>query len=212
MTGQRLIRQTQKRDAIVGTARRLFLDQGYGGTSMSSIAAAIGGSKTTLWRYFPSRQSLFMAVIDDLVAEFVKALSELPTPDSDTRSTLLSCARLILRAVLTPDMVALRRLIYSEAGRFPEIGDIFYSRGLQKGLALIQSFLEQLMAKGRLRKVDSMQAAKHFIALSDAGCLQDVMMGLQANPTNEEIEQDVANAVSVFLLAYGRVSKIKGSL
>ena len=56
-----------RRKAILATAREMFLDQGYKPVSMSAIAARLGGSKTTLWSYFPSKPVLFMAVAEDLV-------------------------------------------------------------------------------------------------------------------------------------------------
>ena len=35
---------------------------------MSGIAAALGGSKGTLWNYFPSKEALFAAVVEDTAA------------------------------------------------------------------------------------------------------------------------------------------------
>lgn len=37
---------------------------------MSSIAGQVGGSKTTLWAYFPSKEDLFAAVVDDVVEQY----------------------------------------------------------------------------------------------------------------------------------------------
>src|SRR3546814_10058628 len=42
-----------RRKAYVDAGREAFLDAGFGATTMSSIAALVGGSKTTLWTYFP---------------------------------------------------------------------------------------------------------------------------------------------------------------
>ena len=38
-----------RRKAFVDAARALFFANGYTGTTMSSIASKVGGSKTTLW-------------------------------------------------------------------------------------------------------------------------------------------------------------------
>src|SRR3546814_13234352 len=53
---------------------------------MSSIASKVGGSKTTLWTYFPSKEELFAAVVDDIVAQYGDALAidlplDEPVPD-----------------------------------------------------------------------------------------------------------------------------------
>ena len=58
----------QRRKAFIDAAREAFFANGYAGTTMSSIASKVGGSKTTLWSYFPSKEELFEAVVDDIVA------------------------------------------------------------------------------------------------------------------------------------------------
>src|SRR3546814_10314431 len=52
-----------RRKAFVDAAREGFFANGYAGTTMSSIASTVGGSKTTLWSYFPSKEALFEAVV-----------------------------------------------------------------------------------------------------------------------------------------------------
>jgi AcrR family transcriptional regulator len=54
----------EKRAAIVKIAYEAFLTDGYAATSMSSIAAKVGGSKATLYNYFASKEELFAAVIE----------------------------------------------------------------------------------------------------------------------------------------------------
>src|SRR3546814_7944549 len=69
--------------AFVGGARKWLLANGYAGTTMSSIASAVGGSKTTLWTYFPSKEALFEAVVDDIVDYYGAALQvELPMDEA----------------------------------------------------------------------------------------------------------------------------------
>ena len=60
----------------MAAARKAFLRDGYGQTSMSSIAADVGGSKTTLWNYFPSKEDLFAAVVDDQVERDLATLRQ----------------------------------------------------------------------------------------------------------------------------------------
>src|SRR3546814_16063667 len=57
-----------RRKAYVDAGREAFLDAGFGATTMSSIAALVGGSKTTLWPYFPSKKDRFEAWLAKVVA------------------------------------------------------------------------------------------------------------------------------------------------
>jgi AcrR family transcriptional regulator len=95
-------RHEARRSAIVAAARKAFLRDGYGQTSMSSIAADVGGSKTTLWNYFPSKEDLFAAVVDDQVERYGEALRlELPE-DADLPETLTALGVSILTTILRP--------------------------------------------------------------------------------------------------------------
>ena len=61
---RREARRQSRREAILDVAAQSFLEHGYAGTTMSAIAATLGGSKGTLWSYFASKEVLFAAVID----------------------------------------------------------------------------------------------------------------------------------------------------
>src|SRR5580698_7433873 len=60
-----LTRSDAKRRAILDVASEVFVAQGYAATSMSEIAARLGGSKGTLYNYFRSKEELFSAFIVD---------------------------------------------------------------------------------------------------------------------------------------------------
>ncbi len=53
----------QKQQDIVIAAEALFLRQGYGVSSMDQIAQEAGVTKQTVYRYFPSKNELFAAVM-----------------------------------------------------------------------------------------------------------------------------------------------------
>jgi AcrR family transcriptional regulator len=57
--------RTRIRDA----ALRCFADQGYAGTSMAGIAAAAGTAPANVYRYFPSKEALFAAVVPAELAD-----------------------------------------------------------------------------------------------------------------------------------------------
>ncbi|WP_206336533.1 TetR/AcrR family transcriptional regulator, partial [Pseudomonas viridiflava] len=43
-----------KRDAIIDAAAQVFQEDGFEAASMAAIAARVGGSKSTLYRYYNS--------------------------------------------------------------------------------------------------------------------------------------------------------------
>ena len=50
----------------MSVAREVFFEHGYSATSMSAIAARLGGSKGTLYNYFRSKEELFEAQLRDV--------------------------------------------------------------------------------------------------------------------------------------------------
>jgi AcrR family transcriptional regulator len=51
------------RARIQSAALRCFADRGYAGTSMAEIASAAGTAPANVYRYFPSKEALFAAVV-----------------------------------------------------------------------------------------------------------------------------------------------------
>ncbi|MQY26584.1 TetR/AcrR family transcriptional regulator [Nocardia aurantia] len=54
----------QRIEAILAAAARLFFAPGPGRVSMDDLARDLGMSKKTIYRWFPDKQSLMMAVLD----------------------------------------------------------------------------------------------------------------------------------------------------
>jgi AcrR family transcriptional regulator len=58
-----------KKEQILQTGRRLFLEWGIGATSMDDIAEAVPVSKMTLYNYFGSKEGLVEAVIGEITEQ-----------------------------------------------------------------------------------------------------------------------------------------------
>lgn len=63
--GLRSRQKTQRRDAILTTAKRLFEQNGIENTTMAAIAANVGVSTPTVFNYFGTRDELLLAIILD---------------------------------------------------------------------------------------------------------------------------------------------------
>lgn len=192
--------QARRRAAIVDAAREVFLKNGYGATTMSAIAARVGGSKTTLWAYFPDKSALFAAVVDELVERFGQALDMPLDPQLALQEALSLFGQGLMGIVTQPEIVALHRLVVGEAGRFPELGTLFYERGPRRGKATLAAYLAAKMQQGALRCGDPEQAARQFVALCQANSQQQRLLNLPGAHT--DVAGDVAAAVAAFLPAW----------
>lgn len=200
--GRREARKADRRRAILEVAERSFLERGYAETSMSTIAASLGGSKTTLWSYFPSKEELFAAVLDSMIGEFERELDEALIPSVGPEAALTRFGRALLRKVMRPTSIALHRLIVAEAERVPTMGRAFAERGPDRLRKRLCRYMEDEMAAGRLRRGEAMIAARQFVALCQAGCYLD-RLWRPACTLVIDIDRDVAAAVSSFMAAWG---------
>ena len=199
---KREARKQDRRLAILCVAKRTFLENGYSGTSMSAIAAELGGSKATLWSYFPSKEDLFAAMLDEATHAYRQQLTDVLKPSDDVRATLMEFARGFLTKVTSPDALRLHRLVAAEVGRAPEVGEIFYRRAPQRTRQLLTEFVAEAMAAGQLRDEDPADAARVMTALCTGGLHQRLIWG-QDEATPERIEAEAQRAVEVFLRAFG---------
>lgn len=199
---RREARRRERRKAILDVASRSFLENGYAATTMSAIAATLGGSKGTLWSYFPSKEALFAACLDDATTAYIARLAELLDPDGDLGKTLRRLGLNMLSKITSPHSIALHRLVVSESGRFPEMGAIFYEHAPGHTRRLIAEFLERAMDRGLLRRADPNLAARTFTTLMLSGCHQSLIWGQIGQATPEQIEADVDHGLDCFMRAY----------
>ncbi len=199
---RREVRRHTRRETILEVAKRSFLENGYAATSMSAIAAELGGSKGTLWSYFPAKDLLFAATLDHATETFQEQLTLILNPQDEVKSTLYRFALGFLQRVTSPDALALYRLVVAEAYRFPETGRIFHDRTTGRTRGVLAAYLAQQMARGRLRADDAQLAAQQLVALCMAGCHQMLMIRLIEAAEPAQIESDALGAVTTFFRAY----------
>lgn len=201
-------RTARKRQAIMDAATDAFLTSGYLGTSMDQIAAAASVSKQTVYKQFSDKEQLFVGIVletmgravDDMVRGATEALKE----SDDLSRDLNALARNLIMSIWRPDVLRLRRLVVGEAGRFPQIGQAYFTQGFLGGLRSLADSLATLAANGRLRLDDPMLAAQHFAGLVLWVPMNRAMFtGADGPLPPAEVDHFSAAGVRAFLAAYG---------
>jgi AcrR family transcriptional regulator len=196
-------RTDQRRRAILDVAGEAFRQDGYAATSMSSIAARLGGSKGTLYNYFRSKEELFAAFMQDVCGEDVVPLFDrLPGPEAALREGLIDFGCAFFRFIVSEPRISIYRVIIGEAGRFPELGRIFYEAGPQIGELRLSDYFQGLMARGAIRQADRTIIARHFKELCMSGMHQMRLMGVSPDLDDAAVRQSVTAGVEAFLRAY----------
>ena len=80
-------------------ALELFMEKGYDGASMSDIAEAVGIRKASLYAHFKGKESIFRAIFDDILAEYIRWMEEVIVPRAEeTAPDMLE--RIFMRYIL----------------------------------------------------------------------------------------------------------------
>jgi AcrR family transcriptional regulator len=191
-----------RRKAFVDAARELFFANGYAGTTMSSIAGKVGGSKTTLWTYFPSKEELFEAVVDDIVAQYGDALAiDLPV-DEPVPDVLQAFGNMLITKLTQAPLLSLFRLVVGEAERFPHLAETFYERGPRRGKARAAVWVGEKMVRGEIRMGDPMRAVQQFAGLCQSGLYQFAILNLPESRDLSRLQDEVDAAVDTFYRAW----------
>ncbi|PXF29058.1 hypothetical protein WH50_22755 [Pokkaliibacter plantistimulans] len=195
------IKSETRRKAIVQGASEVFLEKGYAPTVMAEIASRVGVSKPTLYSYFPSKEELFLEVIKTLVAERLSSAFEPLIEGQDLSDILQTFGQQYLTNVLKPDIVTLRGIMMTEAQR-TGIGPRLYKEGPGQEVDKLAFFLAKEMLAGRLRPGRPETAAAHLLGMFESEYQEFMLGATDTLPTQERINQSVADAVSMFLRGY----------
>ena len=83
------VKTDAKRREILIAAAEVFREHGFAGASMSAVSERAGGSKATLYRYFASKEDLFVSLMLEKVLEHAEELFDTLQPSDDLRRTLV---------------------------------------------------------------------------------------------------------------------------
>jgi AcrR family transcriptional regulator len=106
---------------ILGTASRLFTEQGYAATSIERIAVVAKVGKQTIYRRYATKEDLFNAVTTELSGVLFNSSALTMTSSPDPLAALREACRALLDLASKPDTVAIYRVLIAESKRFPAL-------------------------------------------------------------------------------------------
>ena len=196
------LESAQLSDRILDVATALFLSHGFGATSIEAVAKRAGISKRTFYHRFRGKEMLFEAVVRRLIdlwtPPFDTALLEAPSLAEGLRRV----AEHMLNVALTPEALALHRMVIAEAPRFPGLARVLHELGAAAGVDRIARHLESRIASGEMRRVDARFAAEQFILMVVTGP-QRRALGLGAPLDAAERRDWIADTIRLFLEGCG---------
>jgi TetR/AcrR family transcriptional regulator, mexJK operon transcriptional repressor len=195
-------KQGTKPAQIMVAAKELFTSQGFGATSMDAIARTANVSKATLYAHFSGKEELFAAIVSHTCRAQSPLLLGPSVDDLELTDALSEIGRNFLSLILSPQAVAIFRVVIGEAVRFPDLGRIFFDSGPNQMRSSLSAFLAKKAARGQLDIEDPMRAAEHLIGMFQTPVHLHVLFGVKEGVAQGDIDKVVKDAVGAFLRAY----------
>jgi AcrR family transcriptional regulator len=147
-------RTKEKQDRVLSAAQQVFMQYGFEGASMDAIALAASVSKPTLYRYYPNKEAMFIAVLEQLALrpfseDTLVALNDMPLDSPEALEHALNLwARTMHEHLIQPGYIGLIRLLIAELPRFPALGGMFAGAVAQQGGMSLMAMLRSAKTSG----------------------------------------------------------------
>lgn len=153
-----------RREQILNGAMRLFAQKGFRGTTTREIAQRLGISEALMFRYFPSKEALYRAIIQKRTDGSEEMLFPKEAIQAkDDRQVFRSIASYLIRKN-TEDPTFLRLLLYSALERHG-LSNIFFENHATERIRLLSEYIRQRIREKAFKKVPPMLAARAFVGM-----------------------------------------------
>jgi AcrR family transcriptional regulator len=158
---------TERKQAIVEAAIRLFSEKGFHGVTTRELAQAVGVSEPILYQHYQTKRELYAAIIESKSCEVEAKLSPMNAGVADLsgsdRDILLAVARNIAR--WHEEDPTLSRLLLYSALEGHEFSDMFFARHARMFFDTLRHYFEHRIDQGRFRAVDPVTCAWAFVGM-----------------------------------------------
>jgi len=192
---------------LLQAALTLFVEKGFAATRSEEVAQRAGVSKGTLFLYFPSKEDLFKAVIQENIGKLFPLWSDEMQQFQGSSSDLLRhCVQSWWTQVGATPASGIVKLVMSEAQNFPEIADYYQREVIAPGRELLCRVLARGVASGEFRPMDVSQAVYTLIAPMIFLMMWKHSVGACA-PSAQIVDPEKFLQLQVDLLLHGMTSK-----
>ena len=196
------IRTERVTNRLLDAASKFFMERGFEATSMGEIARYARASKETFYRHFPGKEDLFRAVVIRGARMVAGELSAVLLTHETPEKALAAFGELFLDRILSTDSISFQRMMMMERERFPELVQSLRADGRERVRASLARYLDEQVARGRLRKMDPAVGARQFLDLVAAEMIFAATRCGLPKPSKAQIRQRVKEGIDCFLHGY----------
>lgn len=194
----------QRLEELLDVAAEVFIADGFASASTNVIAQRGGASKASLYARFPTKEALFLAVLEHRMNRIFQAVAATIPPEAPLRDALTAFATRFSHLIFNQAQIALLRVVSMETARFPQLGQRFFELGPGRGLAALAGYMDAQIGRGALRPDDPKLLAQQFLGMIAGFPLLLGLLGMASQlETDETRGTRIERAVNAFVFAHG---------
>ena len=149
-------------------AKALFIEQGYTGVSMDTIAAQAGVSKLTVYSHFGDKETLFSEAVQSKCVEMLPDALFVADADGPLRDQLIGIGLAFFELITSDAAISIQRMMMA-----PETDErlraLFWKAGPERTCEALADFRARA-ERGELEITDCALAGEQFLTLVRAKC------------------------------------------
>ncbi|NLG81903.1 MAG: TetR/AcrR family transcriptional regulator [Bacilli bacterium] len=151
----------ESKSKIINAATRVFIKNGFDGTSIKMIAQECGISVGLMYRYFKNKEELFLSIVDGLLEELLNT-KRLFESNTNAKDILFDFAKDILESLNEELMVGVIMLI---ANNILSKNALIYQKTIDRDLEVLTALaklIEHGQKEGQFINGDPLDLAKYL--------------------------------------------------
>lgn len=177
-------------ERVLDAATALFLERGFGRTTLDKVSQISKTGKSALYRRYPDKAALFAAVVRRSINTMFDEIQPIPF-SRDVQNQLRHIGVELARHLLIPRCIALMRMTAAEAVNFPELAKMAYQVSFDGS---VQCVLAVLNAEGG-KVVRAAEVAKRFVELVLQPISFQAAFGEEIDVLQQRCAADVEDAI-----------------
>ena len=191
-------RGQELREHILDTAKLAFLEDGFERTSMDAIAARAETSKRSLYAHFPTKDALFLAVVERIRALFGARMRTPGEYSGQPEEAVVRYCGRFLQLLRWSSVARMLRLGIAEADRLPDLAASLYD--VVFGTA-VRDLTSYLVTTSGLAADEAEAAAQELIGLVVHPALPRLLFGIEHSVEGMPEEARLAADVDLHRIA-----------
>jgi TetR/AcrR family transcriptional regulator, mexJK operon transcriptional repressor len=193
----------EKRQRILESAKRSFLEFGYHGSNMNRIAQIAGVTKLTVYNHFKDKATLFTCAIEDTCESIIHTHLQALDEHTDFMPAFFDACELSFNIVNLPEAIKLEYLLLELASQHNPLVQQFYDASHAKLCAVWERFFEQAVQFKFIKADKPINQTSLIMSLLLGNRHHEVLLGVKKSPNPDEQHQIIQNAIQIFMLKYG---------